>query len=135
MLLRRSALPLALQHIETLADQWAGFSWKDDLVHIPKTSSNIRICKLITILFHKLSSLLRLVLCLGNLLAEDDVDCTNSMVGVLYCYNAGHGPFSRNRYHQNNSATITIPTARKNPSLQIDNNIFYLIPQDTGYTN
>ncbi len=41
MLLWKSALPLVGQHIKTLADQQTCFPWKNDLVNITESSSNV----------------------------------------------------------------------------------------------
>ncbi len=75
MLLWRSCLPLACQHIQSTADQLTGLMGKDDLVNVPKSCRHIRISKLLTILLHQFRSFLLLVLCRLNLLSENDVDC------------------------------------------------------------
>jgi hypothetical protein len=51
--LRRTALPFAREHVQTPADEWSGFSWKDDLVHIAKSISFIWIGILLSILIYK----------------------------------------------------------------------------------
>ena len=74
MLLWRSTLPLAGQHVESLANQRPCFMWEDDLVNVSQSCSHIGIGKLLAVLLHKLCWLLLLVLGSLDLFAEDDVD-------------------------------------------------------------